>query len=125
MTLVGDEAEQLVAQELSRMGFELVYQSRASRGAFDLLGIRGACQVGIQVKRSPLPLRFKHGEWQRMESDARRFGWLWMIAAVDPTAQRLLLLDPREARIGKEVRLHESAAIGNLLAWVEKLPAAE
>jgi hypothetical protein len=120
MTVIGDEAEQLVAHELSRMGFELVYQSRASRGAFDLLGIRGPYQVGIQVKRSTPPLRFKLGEWQRMQSDAGRFGWLWVIAAVKPSEEhRLLLLDPDKARIGKEVRLHGSAAIDNLLAWVE------
>ena len=37
MTIVGDEAEQAVAAFLAGLGFDLVYQSRASRGAFDLL----------------------------------------------------------------------------------------
>ncbi len=33
MTVVGDEAEKTVARHLARLGFDLVYQSRASRGA--------------------------------------------------------------------------------------------
>ena len=48
--------ERVVAEHLARSGFELVYQSRGSRGAFDLLATRGAQQLGVQVKRSPLPL---------------------------------------------------------------------
>ncbi|MCC7534760.1 MAG: AAA family ATPase, partial [Deltaproteobacteria bacterium] len=58
MRALGDEAEASVAELLSRMGFDLVYQSRGSRGAFDLLATRGADQLGVQVKRSRLPLRF-------------------------------------------------------------------
>lgn len=66
MKLIGDEAEQRVAQRLASLGFELVYQSRASRGAFDLLAIRGARQLGVQVKRSALPLRFAKTTWTRV-----------------------------------------------------------
>lgn len=57
MSVVGNEAEIAVARDLSELGFDLVYQSRTSRGAFDLLAIRGSEQVGIQVKRSARPLR--------------------------------------------------------------------
>src|SRR5262249_40525193 len=58
MTLLGDEAERAVAEHLAGLGFDLVYQSRASRGAFDLLALRGPAQLGVQVKRGDLPLRF-------------------------------------------------------------------
>lgn len=119
MTLVGDEAEQLVARALAGMGFDLVYQSRASRGAFDLLAIRGSAQLGVQVKRSPLPLRFSKSAWNRMRAEASRFGWRWIVAAVLPATQEVVLLDPGKARHGEEVRVHPSAVIENLLMWID------
>jgi AAA+ ATPase superfamily predicted ATPase len=122
MNVVGDEAERATARELARMGFELVYQSRASRGAFDLLATRGAIQLGLQVKRSALPLRFKLSEHNRMRQDAERFGWQWVVVAVSPDGP-LLFLDPAKGRRGREWRLGEDAAIDNLLAWIERPPA--
>lgn len=119
MTVVGDEAERGVADRLSRMGFELVYQSRGSRGAFDLLAIRGAAQLGIQVRRSALPLRFSRSEWNRMVADAERFGWRWVVAAVSPDGD-VHLLDPACCRLGREARLDDSAAIDNLLRWLTR-----
>jgi Holliday junction resolvase len=121
MTMVGDEAEKRVAEHLARMGFELVYQSRASRGAFDLLATRGAAQLGLQVKRSKLPLRFKRAVWDRMVADAKRFGWRWVIVAVSASPDAgILVLDPAKARIGREVRLHTDAVIENLLFWLDQ-----
>lgn len=117
MTVVGDEAEIAVARVLASYGFELVYQSRASRGAFDLLAIRGTSQLGLQVKRSPLPIRFKKAEWNRMHADAKRWGWQFAIAAV--AEQGVTLLDPAHAQVGREVRLHQDAAIDNVLRWLE------
>lgn len=118
MTVIGDAAERDIATLLARMGFDLVYQSRASRGAFDLLATRGASQLGIQVKRSPLPLSFSRTAWQRMSADAKRLGWRWVIASVD-LAGTTLFLDPTKARRGKTMRLGESASIENLLAWID------
>ncbi len=118
MSVIGDQAERAVAQALSSMGFDLVYQSRASRGAFDLLATRGAVQVGLQVKRSPLPLRFTRAEWSRMAADARRLGWHWVVAAMSPD-EIVTLLDPALARHGREVRLDDSAALSNLPRWVD------
>jgi len=117
MSVVGDEAERRVAVHLARMGFELVYQSRASRGAFDLLAIRGDIQLGVQVKRSDLPLRFDKGSWDRMEDDARRFEWRWIVAAVSPE-DRVLLLDPGRAERGGQIRVTNDALIENLLSWL-------
>jgi len=122
MTVLGDAAERLVAQHLARCGFELVYQSRASRGAFDLLATRGARQLGVQVRRSALPLRFTAAEWSRMEADAKRFGWRWIVAAVGPDDAVTLLDPPRGAR-RKAGALDGSAAIENIVAWVDRAGA--
>lgn len=118
MTVIGDAAERDVATHLAHMGFDLVYQSRASRGAFDLLATRGAAQLGIQVKRSAPPLSFSRTEWQRMAADAKRLGWRWAIASVDPDAT-IRFLDPAKARRGKPIRIGEAARVENLVAWID------
>ncbi len=119
MTLVGDDAEKQVANEMALMGFDLIYQSRASRGAFDLLATRGARQLGVQVKRSRLPIRFAKAAWNRMEADAGRLGWQWIVVAVDED-HRGHWLDPTLARRGRQIRLGEEAVVDNLLAWLEQ-----
>lgn len=118
MTLIGDEAEQAVARALSSMGFELVYQSKGSRGAFDLLALRGSMQLGVQVKRSELPLRFDKREWSRMVADGKRFKWSWVVAAVTPEGT-VTILDPAKASIKKGVSLPGTASIDNLLQWLD------
>lgn len=121
MVMLGDEGEREVAEHLARCGFELVYQSRASRGAFDLLATRGSRQLGIQVKRSHLPLRFTKQEWVRMSADAKRLGWRWVVAAVS-SEHEVLLLDPAAATMGRAVWLHPEAAIANIVSWVDSRP---
>jgi len=118
MTVIGDAAEREVATLLAHSGFDLVYQARASRGAFDLLATRGSAQLAIQVKRSALPLAFRRVDWQRMAADAKRLGWRWAIAIVDP-AGATHFLDPARARRGATVRLGKPAIIENLVAWLE------
>jgi hypothetical protein len=118
MSVIGDEAELAVARALSAMGFDLVYQSRASRGAFDLLATRGPLQLGVQVKRSALPVRFGKAAWSRMEAEGKRFHWHWTIAAVG-TDGSILMLDPHKARSGREVTLSQAAEIPNLLQWLD------
>jgi AAA+ ATPase superfamily predicted ATPase len=124
MTVVGNEAEQTVAQSLARMGFDLVYQSRASRGAFDLLATRGAAQLGLQVKRAELPLRFSTAEWARLQADAERLNWHWVVVAVDPEGG-IAVLDPARAKSGREVRVGREALIENLLLWLDQREALE
>lgn len=119
MSIVGDAAERDVADHLARRGFDLVYQSRASRSAFDLLATRGAAQLGVQVKRSPLPLRFGSAEWKRMAADAKRLGWRWVVASVGPEGD-VRFLDPQKVRRGKELRLGDSAMIESLVEWLER-----
>lgn len=123
MTLIGDEAERAVAQFLSRLGFDLVYQSKASRGAFDLLALRAGVMVGIQVKRMKLPLHFSRVAWNRMEAEAKRLGWLWVVAAID-VKNEVVFLNPASATRGKGVTLKHNASIANLLAWVDGASAS-
>ncbi len=118
MTVVGDEAELAVARALAEMGFELIYQSRVSRGAFDLLAVRSGIQLGVQVKKSKLPLRFKKGEWNRMTTDAKAFGWRHTVAAVDAESNEVFFLNPDKASMARGVSLTSSAIIDNLLAWL-------
>lgn len=118
MTVIGDEAELVIARRLSALGFELVYQSRASRGAFDLLGVRAGVQVGLQVKRADLPVRFSKSAWARLHSDARRLGWRWLVAVVTPGSQ-LWFFDPRHARVGAAVTFRADDAVDNVLQWLD------
>lgn len=119
MSVIGDEAERAVAAHVASMGFDLVYQSRASRGAFDLLALRGPDQLGLQVKRTEPPLRFGKREWSRMEADAERWGWRWAIVSVAEDGV-VRVLDPAKARRGRQVTLGEDAVIENLLRWMDR-----
>jgi AAA+ ATPase superfamily predicted ATPase len=121
MKVVGDDAELATARRLAELGFELVYQSRGSRGAFDLLATRGARVLAVQVKRSPLPLRFTRAAWQRMEADAKRYGWQWLIAQVAPDGL-VQLLDPAKAARRDGVTLGPRAVIDHPLDWLERGP---
>lgn len=117
MSVIGNEGEQAAAMALARLGFELVYQSRASRGAFDLLAIRGTRSLGVQVKRSALPLSFDHETWCRMEAEGVARQWRWVIGQVGHDGATTWL-DPAQARKGKTVRIDAEAAIENLLLWL-------
>lgn len=123
MTVLGDDAERAVAAHLARCGFELVYQSRASRGAFDLMATRGARLLGVQVKLTDSAVRFARAEWSRMEADARRFGWRWIVAAVS-SGGAVALLDPARAPKKGAIKLDNNDAIENILAWVDKREGA-
>ena len=119
MTVVGDEAERAAAEALARLGFDLVYQSRASRGAFDLLATRGARQLGVQVKRTELPAHVRVTEWKRMRAEGTRLGWQWAIAAVAPDGV-VHFLDPRKARARRGITLGPAAVIDNVLLWLDR-----
>lgn len=119
MRLVGDEAELAVATRLAQLGFEFVYLSRASKGPFDLLATRGARMLAVQVKRKPMPLRFTKTEWQRMEAEAKRYGWRWLVAQVEPS-HAVRLLDPAKASKAKAVTLSERAEPANPMEWFDR-----
>ncbi|MBL8911625.1 MAG: ATP-binding protein [Archangium sp.] len=119
MSVIGDDAEKEVARLLAEYGFELVYQSRASRGAFDLLGVRSGLQVGVQVKRTTLPLRMSGAAWARLHADAQRLGWRATLAVVTPE-NRVFFFDPATARVARNAVVDERQALPNLLAWLRE-----
>ncbi len=119
MTVIGDEGERRVASALAALGFELVYQSKASRGAFDLLAIRAGVMVGVQVKRSPLPLHFSDAAWKRMAAEAERLDWHAVVASVTEAGE-VTFLDPAKGRRKKGFSLTSAAVIDNLLLWVDR-----
>jgi AAA+ ATPase superfamily predicted ATPase len=121
MTVVGDEAERAAAEALARLGFDLVYQSRASRGAFDLLATRGARQLGVQVKRTELPAHIRASDWKRMHAEGTRLGWQWLVAAVTPEGT-VHFLDPGKARARRGITLPAAAVIDNVLLWLDLHP---
>lgn len=123
MRVVGDEAEIAVAEHLARTGFELVYQSRGSRGAFDLLAMRGAHRVGVQVKRAELPVRFSSAEWSRMGSDGDHHCSRWLVMVASKSGG-VLALDPARARkTARGASLDDHAVIPNLLLWLDETRA--
>jgi hypothetical protein len=117
MALLGDAAEIAVASHLAGLGFELEYQSRASRSAFDLLAVRGSSQLGVQIRRGELPLRFSQAEWEQIGAEAGRWGCPWAVAQVDPAGQ-VRVLDPETGRRGREIRIDDGAETDNLLRWL-------
>lgn len=120
MRIVGDEAERAVAEHLARSGFELIYQSRGSRGAFDLLALRGAHRLGVQVKRADLPVRFPSSEWMRMGVDGDQLCSSWAVMILSKT-EGVLALDPQKAQATpRGVTLGRDAVIANLLLWLEE-----
>lgn len=120
MSVLGDEGEVEAARHLARLGFDLVYQSRASRGAFDLLALRGPRQLGVQVKRQRLPLRFDAAEWARLEGEAARLSWRWILLAVNPDDDTVTALDPAKVAGQRTRKLSADAAIDNLLLWLDR-----
>jgi Holliday junction resolvase/AAA+ ATPase superfamily predicted ATPase len=116
--VLGDEAEKAVAQRLAALGFELVYQSRASRGAFDLLAILQAREVGVQVKKASLPFYLDREELQRMRHWAKQLEWIPLLALVVDDA--VYFYDARQLRVrGESVRIDErTRRVENVLALV-------
>ncbi|MFQ6040799.1 MAG: hypothetical protein ACE5PV_08080, partial [Candidatus Poribacteria bacterium] len=75
--ILGDFVEKAIAEKLSKEGFSLVYQSKASRGTFDLLAILNSFMVGLQVKKTTkFPFYLSLDEALRMQDWGKRLNWL-------------------------------------------------
>jgi hypothetical protein len=74
--------------------------------------------LGVQVKRTRLPASLPVTDWKRMQAEAVRLGWRFVIAAVTPDDQ-VHFLDPDRIAAGGRPRLRTQAAIDNLLAWID------
>ncbi len=101
--LVGTESEKRVARRLSADGFSGVYQSRASRGAFDLLALHDTRVLGLQVKTTRLPYQLPRQEEARLQADAARLGLQPVLALVVSGEVRFYDLR-RDAGTGRRVR---------------------
>jgi Holliday junction resolvase len=122
---LGSEAEREVCAHLGREGFSLIYRSRGSRGAFDLLALLGAQQVGLQVKRTArLPLYLSVDERNRMIEWGRQLGWIPVLAAYLPDEDRCLYFDVRETgeELERRVRFDAGAGEEQLLGLISLGP---
>lgn len=84
-SILGDLAEKAVADSLGAEGFTLIYQSRASRGAFDLfVMLEPSLRVGIQVKSAGrFPFYIQKEEIERMLAWGKRLGWIPVLCLYD------------------------------------------
>ncbi|MBM3240774.1 ATP-binding protein [Candidatus Poribacteria bacterium] len=116
--VLGNEAEQTVARRMAQAGFELIYQSKASRGAFDLLAILQTKEVGVQVKKGFFPYYLKKDELQLMQHWAKQLRWKALFALV--TEDDVYFYDVAEWKTeGQSYRIDETAkVIDNLLEFV-------
>ena len=79
--VLGNESERRVAREMARQGVSLVYQSRASRGAFDLLALYQVYEIGVQVRRiKRFPAYISERMLGRMRREAEQLGWHAVLA---------------------------------------------
>jgi AAA+ ATPase superfamily predicted ATPase len=115
--LVGTDSEQVVARRLAADGFRGVYQSRASRGAFDLLAIHDTRVIGLQVKTGTPPIAFRAQEKARLLEDARRLGFVPVLALVDEHAVRFYDLRKSSGKGGLRIR-GDTPAAETLLAFL-------
>jgi len=117
--VLGDEAEQTVAQRMAAAGFELIYQSRASRGAFDLLAILQTKELGVQVKKGSFPYYLKKEELQLMQHWAKQLRWQPPLLALVTEAD-IYFYDVTEWQTeGQSYRIDETTeVIDNLLELV-------
>jgi len=53
-----------------------------------------------------------------MSADAERLSWSWLVAAM--VDDEIVFLDPAAARVRRQVALDETAAIENVLAWLDE-----
>lgn len=124
---LGDEAERAMCQHLGREGFHLVYRSRGSRGAFDLLALLDTRPIGIQVKRRcDLPVYLDKTEHTRMVEMGRELGWLPVLAVCCPEESRFHFFDVRKVGVAlrTQVRFDAGAARDHLLEIVLGDPAS-
>jgi AAA+ ATPase superfamily predicted ATPase len=108
--LVGTHSEQVVARKLAADGFRGVYQSRASRGAFDLLAIHGTRVIGLQVKTGTPPFGLRAQEKARLLADARRLRFVPVLALVDKDSVRFFDLRRTRGGGGLKIRRDTPAA---------------
>jgi AAA+ ATPase superfamily predicted ATPase len=105
--LLGTESEKAVARSLSQFGFKLVYQSKASRGTFDLLAIHDYKMIGIQCKKSELPCYVETNLIRRMKREAKKLDWRALLAIHTSAGVRFYEATKLKVGRSKTIRLDE------------------
>jgi AAA+ ATPase superfamily predicted ATPase/Holliday junction resolvase len=116
---VGTAFEIAVAKALAAAGFQLVYQSKASRGTFDLLAIFNSHYLGVQCRKGNLPVYLPAEDYQKMETWAAKLGWTPILAVGTEDDIRFYHLRDVQRTRGKGYRLDDTCpAIENVLSLV-------
>ena len=118
---LGNQVEKAVANKLAKEGFSLVYQSKASRGVFDLLAILNSFMIGLQVKKATqFPFYLSKDEFAKMRAWGERLNWLPILCVY--IGDNHLCFFPLEAlsETDKSMRADESAGKERLLDLVVK-----
>jgi len=119
--VLGNETEKLIARTLAQTGFTLVYQSKASRGAFDLLAIANTTFIGIQYKKATLPYYLPIKEYERMDFWAKRLSWIPLLALDISGKIRFYSIYSIQHKTEKYYRIdEETSQVENLLTLLSK-----
>jgi Holliday junction resolvase len=123
---LGDFVEKAIADKLSKEGFSLVYQSKASRGTFDLLAILNSFMVGLQVKKTTkFPFYLPKDEALNMLSWGERLNWLPVLCVyIDDANIRFFSMDALSER-EKSFRADEENGRERLLELVMSVSKKE
>jgi len=105
--LLGTESEKAVARALSQFGFKLVYQSKASRGTFDLLAIHDYKMIGIQCKKAELPCYVETNLIRRMKREAQKLDWRALLAIHTGAGVRFYEAAKLKEEKSKSIRIDE------------------
>jgi Holliday junction resolvase/predicted transcriptional regulator len=115
--LLGTESEKAVARKLSEFGFKLVYQSKASRGTFDLLAMHDYVMIGIQCKKCELPCYVEKSLIRRMKREAEKLDWRALLAIHTSSGVRFYDVNNFKEGKGKNIRIDEkSQAVEDIFA---------
>jgi len=117
--LLGTESEKAVARALSEFGFKLVYQSKASRGTFDLLAMHDYMMIGIQCKKCELPCYVEKSLIRRMKREAEKLDWHALLAIHTSSGIRFYDAKALKEGKGKNIRLDEKTrAVEDLFSLI-------
>lgn len=118
--VLGNETEKLIARTLAQTGFTLVYQSKASRGAFDLLAIANTTFIGIQCKKATLPYYLPIKEYEKMNFWAKKLSWIPLLALEIAGEIRFYFISNLPHKTEKYYRIDEDTPqVENLLTLLK------
>ena len=108
--LVGTAAEKAVAEKLSAEGFSAIYQSKASRGAFDLLAIFNSYKVGLQIKVvASFPFYVRAEEVAKMIFWGQKLKWTPMLCLYQKATEQVCYHRPDDLKkTGKSYRIDDA-----------------